>query len=68
MSTRSGEFVTLRELRKEVGNDAARFFYIMRKNDQHLDFDLELAKAQSTIILFTIFNMLMPEFVVSCGN
>ena len=48
MSTRGGEFVTLRELRQEVGNDAARFFYLMRKNDQHLDFDLELAKAQST--------------------
>jgi len=48
MSTRSGEFVTLRELRQEVGNDAARFFYIMRKNDQHLDFDLELAKTQSS--------------------
>lgn len=48
MSTRSGEFVTLRELRQEVGNDAARFFYIMRKAEQHLDFDLELAKAQSS--------------------
>lgn len=47
MSTRSGEFATLRELREEVGKDAARFFYIMRKNDQHLDFDLDLAKAQS---------------------
>lgn len=47
MSTRSGEFVTLRQLREEVGNDAARFFYIMRKNDQHLDFDMELAKSQS---------------------
>lgn len=47
MSTRSGEFVTLRELRREVGNDAARFFYVMRKNDQHLDFDLDLARAQS---------------------
>ena len=47
MSTRSGSFVTLRELRDEVGNDAARFFYIMRKADQHLDFDLDLAKAQS---------------------
>lgn len=47
MSTRSGEFVTLRELRQEVGNDAARFFYIMRKPDQHLDFDLELAKSTS---------------------
>lgn len=47
MSTRSGEFVTLRELRYEVGNDAARFFYVMRKPEQHLDFDLELAKSQS---------------------
>ena len=47
MSTRSGEFVTLRELREEVGNDAARLFYVMRSNDQHLDFDLELAKARS---------------------
>ena len=47
MSTRSGEFVTLRELRDEVGNDAARFFYVMRSNDQHLDFDMELAKSRS---------------------
>lgn len=47
MSTRGGEFVTLRELREEVGNDAARFFYIMRKPEQHLDFDLELAKSKS---------------------
>lgn len=48
MSTRAGEFVTLRELRKEVGNDAARYFYIMRKPEQHLDFDLELAKSESS--------------------
>jgi arginyl-tRNA synthetase len=48
MSTRSGEFVTLHQLRKEVGRDAARFFFIMRKHDQHLDFDLDLAKSQST--------------------
>ncbi len=47
MSTRSGDFVTLRELRQEVGNDAARFFYVLRKSDQHLDFDLDLAKSQS---------------------
>lgn len=47
MSTRSGEFVTLRELRREVGNDACRFFYVLRKSDQHLDFDLDLAKSQS---------------------
>jgi len=47
MSTRSGEFITLRELRQEVGTDAARFFYVMRSHDQHLDFDLDLAKSQS---------------------
>ncbi len=47
MSTRSGEFVTLRELRNEVGNDAARFFYALRKVEQHMDFDLELAKSKS---------------------
>ncbi len=47
MSTRSGSFVTLRELRADVGNDAARFFYIMRKADQATDFDLELAKSES---------------------
>ena len=47
MSTRSGEFITLRQLREEVGNDAARFFYVMRSNDQHLDFDLDLAKERS---------------------
>ena len=47
MSTRSGQFVTLRQLRKEVGSDAARFFYVMRKCEQHLDFDLDLAKSQS---------------------
>lgn len=48
MSTRSGSFVTLRELREEVGNDAARFFYVMRKPEQHMDFDLDLAKSQSS--------------------
>jgi len=47
MSTRSGEFVTLRELREEVGDDAARLFYVLRSNDQHLDFDLDLAKSRT---------------------
>lgn len=47
MSTRSGEFETLRQLRAEVGNDAARFFYVSRSNDQHLDFDLDIAKSES---------------------
>ncbi|MGL5252852.1 MAG: arginine--tRNA ligase [Moraxella sp.] len=45
MSSRSGQFVTLRELREEVGNDAARFYYVARKPEQHIDFDLELAKS-----------------------
>ncbi len=48
MSTRSGSFVTLKTLYNEVGKDAARFFYVMRKPDQHMDFDLELAKSQTT--------------------
>lgn len=47
MSSRSGQFVELRELRKEVGNDAARFYYVMRKSEQHIDFDLDLAVSQS---------------------
>ena len=47
MSTRSGEFDTLRQLRAEVGNDAARFYYVSRSRDQHLDFDLDIAKSQS---------------------
>ena len=47
MSTRSGSFVTLRQLREEVGADAARFFYVMRKSEQHLDFDLDLAKSRT---------------------
>jgi arginyl-tRNA synthetase len=47
MSTRSGSFVTLRELRNEVGNDAARFFYVLRKSEQHMDFDLDLAKSKT---------------------
>jgi len=48
MSTRSGEFDTLRQLRTEVGNDAARFFYVSRSHDQHLDFDLDVAKSESS--------------------
>lgn len=47
MGKREGKFVTLRDLRDEVGNDAARFFYVMRSHEQSLDFDLELAKKQS---------------------
>ena len=47
MSTRSGEFVTLREVVDEVGKDAARYNFLMRRSDSHLDFDLELAKRQS---------------------
>ncbi|MBT3812378.1 MAG: arginine--tRNA ligase [Gammaproteobacteria bacterium] len=47
MSTRSGSFVTLRQLRNEVGQDAARFFYVMRKSEQHMDFDLKLATSKT---------------------
>ena len=47
MSTRGGEFETLRNLREEVGVDAARFFYVSRAGEQHLDFDLDLARKQS---------------------
>jgi arginyl-tRNA synthetase len=47
MSTRSGEFVTLRQLRNEVGKDAARFFYVMRRSEQHMDFDLQLATSRT---------------------
>ena len=48
MSTRSGEFVTLNQLLKEVGKDAMRFFYLTRKSDQHMDFDIELAKSNNS--------------------
>ncbi len=47
MSTRSGQFITLRQLREEVSTDAARFFYVMRSHEQHLDFDMDLAKSQT---------------------
>jgi arginyl-tRNA synthetase len=47
MGKREAQFVTLRQLRSEVGNDAARFFYLMRSHEQPLDFDLELAKSRS---------------------
>ncbi len=48
MSTRKGQYVTLTELLEEVGRDAGRFFFLMRKTDSHLDFDLELAKKQTS--------------------
>jgi arginyl-tRNA synthetase len=47
MSTRSGEFITLRQLRNEVGKDAARFFYVLRRSEQHMDFDLRLATSRT---------------------
>jgi arginyl-tRNA synthetase len=47
MGKREGQFVTLRQLRAEVGSDACRLFYLMRSHDQHLDFDLELAKSRT---------------------
>ncbi|MGD9817236.1 MAG: arginine--tRNA ligase [Desulfomonilaceae bacterium] len=48
MSTRSGEFITLSEVLEEVGSDAARFFFLTKRSDSHLDFDLDLAKKQSS--------------------
>ena len=48
MSTRRGEFISLREVIDEVGRDAARFFFLMRQANAHLEFDLELAKKQSS--------------------
>jgi arginyl-tRNA synthetase len=48
MGKRTGEFISLEEVLEEVGRDAARFFFLMRKSDSHLDFDLELAKRQSS--------------------
>jgi len=48
MGKRSGDFVSLEEVIEEVGRDAARFFFLMRKSDSHLDFDLDLAKQQSS--------------------
>jgi arginyl-tRNA synthetase len=48
MSKRAGSFVTMKEVNREVGRDAARYYYVMRSTDSHLDFDLELAKEEST--------------------
>ncbi|MFH0855757.1 MAG: arginine--tRNA ligase [Candidatus Omnitrophota bacterium] len=48
MSTRRGEYITLREVLDEVGKDAARFFFLMRRTSSHLDFDLEVAKKQTS--------------------
>ena len=47
MSTRAGEFITLEEVVKEVGKDAARYFFLTRRSDSHLEFDLELAKSRN---------------------
>ena len=59
MSSRSGQFVTLRDLRKEVGNDAARFYYVMRKSEQHIDFDLDPSCFKAKTMRCTTFSMLM---------
>ena len=52
MSTRSGEFFTLRDLIGDIGTDAARFYYLSKQADQHLDFDLDLAKSDSKENIF----------------
>jgi len=59
MSTRAGEFVTLKEVLEEVGKDAARFIFLTRSCDSHLDFDLEVAKSQ---------NMENPVFYVQYAH
>jgi len=48
MSTRSGQYITLREVLDEVGRDASRFFFLMRRTDSHLDFDLDIAKKHTS--------------------
>ena len=58
MGKRSGNFITLREVIDEVGRDACRFFFLMRRCDSQLDFDLELAKQQSSDNPFSTFSML----------
>ena len=52
MSTRTGEFFTLKDLIEEIGADAARFYYLSKQADQHLDFDLDLAKSDSKENIF----------------
>tara|TARA_B100001250_G_scaffold406423_1_gene425453 strand:+ start:4575 stop:6317 length:1743 start_codon:yes stop_codon:yes gene_type:complete len=52
MSTRTGEFFTLRDLIRDIGTDAARFYYLSKQADQHLDFDLDLAKSDSKENIF----------------
>jgi arginyl-tRNA synthetase len=61
MGKRTGEFVSLEEVLEEVGRDAARFFFLMRKADSHLDFDLDLAKRQSSDNPVFTFNTRTPE-------
>ena len=62
MSTRSGEFFTLKELLEDIGSDAARFYYLSKQADQHLDFDIDLINLIARKTFFIIFNMLMLEF------
>ena len=68
MSTRSGEFVTLRELRAEIGNDAARFFYVLRKCEQHMDFDLDLPSRSRMTIRFFISTTRTHACTACSGN
>ena len=68
MSTRKGEFIPLEELIQEVGVEAARFFFLARKSDQSLEFDIDLAKREDKIILFITSSMLTQEFVAFKKN
>ena len=60
MSTRSGTFLPIQELVRDIGEDATKFFYLTKKKDQHLEFDIDEAREKTKITLFTIFNMHMP--------
>ncbi len=64
MSKRAGRIIEMQEVIDEVGVDAARFFFVNRKCSSHLDFDIDLAKNRPMKILFTMFSMLMPEFLI----
>ena len=64
MSTRGGQFITLKELLEEVGKDVARYFFLMYSHDSHTEFDLDMQNLNRWIILYSIFNMLMHVFAV----
>jgi len=68
MSTRSGEFYSLKDLIQDIGTDAARFYYLSKQADQHLDFDLDLAHLIAKRICFITFSMLTQEYFLYLIN